>query len=449
MEGQNNSFAQSTVTDVLNPYLSSLDRFGFSYQVGDFYLVAGQQPENITWMLHLTAVWWEIQDLLNLVLPVLKQQACFFRIPKDSSAADDIISGEVGFYQFLKIITIYTSSDIQALNLAEQLIPITGKFTGPEIPSAVPIGGMVYAEYFDPEKFIPSMWPFKAKLPRTIKNENQIIGGKYLIRSLLNAGLKGHVYKAIYLKHYLWFAQCVIKQGRKGIVSDENRRDMHDRLLWQYEVLKLIQPLVRAPKPIDLFKDKDHSYLVMELIKGIQLEEVIKSVYDKSTWLLLSKGKKQQLLDYYIKILGMVEKLHNAGLVHRDLTSFNFIITPENKVVMIDLEMLYDSNRKLPSPAFPKGTFGYRSPQQEMNMEPAAADDIFGLGGLAIRILTNNLPGYMFITYGEGLMEELFKEIGNNHLANLIIQCFSDQPQNRPTLGKLKDSFSTFMAQLS
>ena len=60
--------------------------------------------------------------------------------------------------------------------------------------------------------------------------------------------------------------------------SDEQGRDISDRLAWQWEVQKAWKGMVRIPDVYDLFKVDGDSYLALEYIKGKSLLARIQAV---------------------------------------------------------------------------------------------------------------------------------------------------------------------------
>ena len=72
---------------------------------------------------------------------------------------------------------------------------------------------------------------------------------------------------------------------------------------------------------IDYFKEDDHTYvIVMELLKGENLEDFIKSHGGIS---------KELAFDLMTKILEAFVYAHGKGLVHRDIKPSNIYVTPE------------------------------------------------------------------------------------------------------------------------
>jgi tRNA A-37 threonylcarbamoyl transferase component Bud32 len=426
-----------TRNTIQTDYGNLLTEAGLKFTTNDFFHIVGEAPANPVWRLHLTMVLPDVVNVLVKVLPMLKKYSVTFNVAKNPEIADSILRGAYGIVDFAKVLTVYPLSDKQAVNIAKELVALTSFAEGLEIPTAVPLSKLVYAEYIGSETWKPAMWPFQAPLPKSLKKVDQILHNRYKVTQTLAESVKGSVYKAYYLKRFFLIGICVVKQGRKNVLKDQQRRDISDRLRWQFFLQKELHQILPVPKPIEVFQEEDHFYLTMQFVKGITLEKVIKNLHSQSTWQAVQKENKLKLLGYLEQILHHVETMHGLGLIHRDLSPLNFMVSEKNKIIMIDLEMVYSLKKGFPDPPFEGGTAGFCSIEQYQNLIPTVKEDIFGLGGLMTWILTGHMPEGYDYKNPEHLQLQLDPIIGQYELIRLIVSCYDLDPKQRPTLNQI------------
>lgn len=96
---------------------------------------------------------------------------------------------------------------------------------------------------------------------------------------------------------------------------------------------------------------------------------------------------------YIEQALKGLERLHFAGIVHRDIKPYNLMITNDDRVKIIDFGLSrVRGEEKLAIPGMQVGSPYYAAPEQEKN--PDRADgraDLFSLGVLLYRMLTGRL----------------------------------------------------------
>ncbi len=97
---------------------------------------------------------------------------------------------------------------------------------------------------------------------------------------------------------------------------------------------------------------------------------------------------------YLNQALKGLERLHFAGIVHRDIKPYNLMITSDDRVKIIDFGLSrVRGEEKVAIPGMQVGSPFYAAPEQES--DPRAADgraDLYSLGVLLYRMLTGRLP---------------------------------------------------------
>jgi serine/threonine protein kinase len=96
---------------------------------------------------------------------------------------------------------------------------------------------------------------------------------------------------------------------------------------------------------------------------------------------------------YLVQTLKGLERLHFAGIVHRDIKPFNLMLTSDDRIKIIDFGLSrVRGEEKIAIPGMQVGSPYYAAPEQEK--DPKQADgraDLFSLGIMGYRMLTGQL----------------------------------------------------------
>jgi hypothetical protein len=124
--------------------------------------------------------------------------------------------------------------------------------------------------------------------------------------------------------------------------------------------------------------------LVLEDVEGETLE---RHVMD-----LACEGRHvpiETLLAWGGQLASILETIHEHGLVYTDLKSSNLIVSPDNDLKLLDLEL---AAYRAEAVEYRFGTRGYSSPQQVGHAPASIADDVYGLGAVLYFIATAAEP---------------------------------------------------------
>ncbi|MGN7722634.1 protein kinase/lanthionine synthetase C family protein [Chitinophaga sp. 22620] len=264
------------------------------------------------------------------------------------------------------------------------------------------------------------------------KKGGKRIGYYYIILKSLKESRKNDVVKCIYIKGLTNFGLCVIKEGSRGDTKDKHGRDIQDRLKWQRELHDRLAKKVRMPKLLGSFEENGNYYLVMEYIKGKPLHSIIRRSKDLRKSLLGGEADGIRMLRYLEQMVQVVRDLHENGVVHRDVTINNFMVMPNDKIAVIDMELSYSLTEQYPDPPFTLGTFGYMSPEQEQTATPTVKEDIFAVGAILLHAWTNISP-YKFAGMPmEDLVQAVPFFVEEADIASIILQCMNKDAHMRP-----------------
>jgi len=457
---------------IIDDYSIILDRLGLDYKHVEYYWQVGEIEQVQGWILHLSVVWSQIVSLTDIVIPLLLENAIPFKIVKDKDTANSLLNGEFGQSQVGKVISIYPANVGQTVALAKQLIPLTDAFKGPAIPTDIHLGGILYTRYgsFNPiirpdtsgrtvkliydaqgqlipdTQHIPFVllngieWPFSEMASPIVPKPKNVFHDIYKPIQILKSDTKGNVIKSLYLKNHFFVKWCVIKQGKKNMWVDGAGRDITDRLAWQKVLYEQLHDMVPLPKILDFFVEQGDTHLAMEFIKGPSLYECILELNSKcNSWGLLSLKSRLFILDRLLEMIEIIERIHQKGFVHRDITPVNFLVNKKNKLFLIDIELAYSLREKIPHPPFELGTNGFMSPEQLAVKIPTIKEDIYGLGATLITLLIGLPPMCFSISNKALLRDNLYFFLRNNDIVELIASCLDRDPAMRPIVRHIYD----------
>ncbi|HEX7833151.1 MAG TPA: serine/threonine-protein kinase [Thermoanaerobaculia bacterium] len=213
------------------------------------------------------------------------------------------------------------------------------------------------------------------------------LDGKYKILSRLGIGGMGEVYKVV---HVHLNAIRVIKLMRSNIASDAGA---HERFLREARLAtKIHHPSVAALFDFSTLEDGSH-YMVWEYIEGINLHELIDQRGPLSA---------RYAARVAIQALHGLDAVHRAGIVHRDISPENIMITRdddgEERVKIIDLGIAKssgteDNNTKT---GMFVGKWKYCSPEHLGMLPPGeridGRADLYSFGIVLYEMLTGVPP---------------------------------------------------------
>lgn len=226
--------------------------------------------------------------------------------------------------------------------------------------------------------------------PGTILN-----GGKYIIEKKIGAGGFGITYMA---RHSTLDKKFAIKEF---FMSGYNVRDNttnhvslqglevkdFDRIRQNF--INEAQTLARlnnvaVVKVIDIFDENGTSYMVMPFVEGVTLQSIV----EKN-----GPMKYEMAVNYIVQICETLTYIHSKSILHRDVTPDNVIVTPDEKIVLID----FGSARKFVNNKTQRHTTivkpGYAPLEQHSaTSRKGAFTDIYSVGAVFYYLLTGERP---------------------------------------------------------
>jgi outer membrane protein assembly factor BamB len=136
----------------------------------------------------------------------------------------------------------------------------------------------------------------------------------------------------------------------------------------------------------DLGESGEDTYLTMELASGGNFADLGPLEDDP--------GQQDALLDSATRVAEALAYVHGRGMVHRDLTPGNILLTTERvpKVMDFGLVQLAQASRDLTRTGYTLGTPHYMSPEQARGQEVGPASDLYSLGCVLYKTITGRPP---------------------------------------------------------
>ena len=153
------------------------------------------------------------------------------------------------------------------------------------------------------------------------------------------------------------------------------------RFLEEARVLKSLSDLKNIVNVLDLFQENNSAYLVMEYLDGRSLKEhVIKN----------GKFPAQEFLRQIRPLMEDIHRMHQRGVVHRDIAPDNIILLPDGQMKLIDFGAArsFFGDRSM-TVVVKKG---FAPVEQYLTKGSTAATDVYALAASIYYCITGTVP---------------------------------------------------------
>jgi serine/threonine protein kinase len=286
-------------------------------------------------------------------------------------------------------------------------------------------GGASLADYLVERKLL-TRWHCKGLAAG--KHKGYFLG-KYKLLEHLGTGGMSSVYLA---EHVLMHQRRAIKVLPRSRVKDSSYLARF-RLEAQATARLDHRNIVRA---YDIDNDKDQHYIVMEYVRGRDLQTIVKD--DGPLPLDLA-------CRYIIQSAEGLEHAHEIKLIHRDIKPANLLVDDRGVVKLLDLGLALFTNSEVASLTIAHnenvlGTADYLSPEQALNSHSVDhRADIYSLGCTFYYLLTGHPPfpdgtlAQRISKHQSQMPEDLRKDRPEcpRDLADICVKMMQKKPQNR------------------
>jgi len=168
--------------------------------------------------------------------------------------------------------------------------------------------------------------------------------------------------------------------------SEHPTQSCLDRLANEYELREELAS-TWALRPLELVHERDRTILLLENPGGEPLDRLLGAPMELG-----------QLVRFAIGIAAALAKLHQRGLVHKDIKPANILVNCTDTQVRLTgfgLATRLQRERQAPEPIETiAGTLAYMAPEQtgRMNRSIDSRSDLYSLGATLYQMVTGSLP---------------------------------------------------------
>jgi len=440
-------------------------------------------PQNVVpqqgWKIHVSATPANANDVLERVTSVLfKSPETDFKFVLDMSLLFLVNSKNWSRGGSGKFITIYPSDSNLFLELIEKIHQATKDLQGPYILSdhRYTKSGVVYYRYggmrrydvlnVEGERVSMLVGPDGSEIPderlaypitpswasellpvekpaQDAAATNILNQGRYRVEDVLHFTNAGGIYKAT---DEQTGQAVVIKEARPYVSSTPDGCDAVAMLKKEHRLLSVIQNEGIAPKPIELFQEWEHWFLVEEYVDGTPL-----SVHSASNNVLLrTRPEREDYEEWYenfralsLNLIRIVNTLHSRNIVFSDLSPNNLIVLREDMgLKIIDFEGAYEIGIDRATGLY---TPGFISDNRLAGGSAAMEDDYYAMGAVLMSYL---FPVNSLFHLKPQAKQEIMSRIQGDTLlpepvGKMILGLMNGDPAQRPRSAEVLDVFDS------
>ncbi|QKW19378.1 protein kinase/lanthionine synthetase C family protein [Kitasatospora sp. NA04385] len=374
------------------------------------------------WKLHVSAASSVAVEVLSAVAAAVADDPCAFKFTADREKLHELNSRNSERGSAGKFLTVYPGDDEQFRRLAEELHRATAGMPGPVILSDRPYrpGSLVHYRYgaFAGRSVLGNDGAYRSMLrapggalvedvrgavyrrPPWVADPVEgagsttgggrapggvLLDGRWALTAALRHGAKGGVFLG---SDRITGAEVVVKQARAHIEVDRAGTDARTALRHEAELLGRLADSGLTPRVHALVEQQDSLFLVQDRVPGQALGSWVAARLRRDGTPDVPWAEAGPMA---LALLDLVERVHRRGLVLRDLSPGNVLVTPDGDVRLVDLELAVPAGVLAGS----AGTPGYRAPEHSgphRTGRAARSTDLYALGGLYFLLATGHDP---------------------------------------------------------
>ena len=210
------------------------------------------------------------------------------------------------------------------------------------------------------------------------KTEKIYIRNRYQIKKVLNRGGFGITYLAkdvklcqeVVLKKY-YSEEKVYEKGKKDFLREAR-------------ILSSLFEVKEVVKVFDYFEEDKEAYIVMEYVSGIPLRQYAENNVELMNF--------EEAWTFLLPIMNALQKVHEKGLIHRDISPDNIIVRKDGSLKLIDFgSARHYTEDKITMTAIVKK--GYAPPEQYMKRgRQGPWTDVYSVCATIYEMITGVIP---------------------------------------------------------
>ena len=210
-------------------------------------------------------------------------------------------------------------------------------------------------------------------------SEGTILINRYQLEETLGSGGMSVVYRA---RDLTLERTVAIKILRKDYSSNENFREQFHREA--KAAANLTHPNIVTIHDFGLDAE-NRLFIVMEYVPGIDLKDLMQR---------RGRFNIDDAITLMVQACAGVGYAHRAGLVHCDIKPQNMLITPDNRLKVVDFGIARALASIQPDERSEVvwGSPQYFSPEQAAGKAPSPSSDVYSLGVVLYEMITGQLP---------------------------------------------------------
>jgi len=228
-----------------------------------------------------------------------------------------------------------------------------------------------------------------------------VLNDRYTVERVIGEGGFGITYKGYdkkfdipvaikeYFPHSMVMRDTSGERGNTLLPYDGRNKELYEKYLARFfseaRTLAKLQSIPGVVHVQDYFNENGTAYIVMEYVDGKNLKEYAKE-----------KGGRissEEALDLFYPVATALGELHKHGILHRDISPDNIMVTKEGKVTLIDLgasRELGDDQRTMTVLLKP----GYSPLEQyTTGAKQGPYSDLYSFCASFYRVITGKTPG--------------------------------------------------------
>ncbi|MFB7666511.1 class IV lanthionine synthetase LanL [Kitasatospora sp. NPDC056138] len=432
------------------------------------------------WKLHVSATPLAAAVTLARAAEVLIAHGANFKFAGTLNRVTELVSARYARGGGGKFITVYPNDDEQFRLLAEELHRATVGLPGPAVLSdrrylpdsqvhyrygvfhAAPRltnDGSYASRLTDPDGrpvpdernawFSPPPWaenPFPDREPTPPLSSAALrpvlLNDRYLVRGAIRHANKGGVYRA---EDGRTGEQVIVKQARAHVGATVEGLDVRDLLRREAAMLDRFSRQGVAPRVVEVFEQQGSVLLVQESVPGASLRRTVARRLSETGHACADDRDAAVLVE---GLIGLVAAAHGEGVTLNDFNPNNVMVTPDGRLLLIDLEMAAREGERWVLGATP----GYAAP--ELLATEAIAPclpttvDLYALGATVLHALSGADPllaeDHPEPRPTEGRVAALVGLLARDHapvrrFAPLVLGLMRDEPKQRWSLDRARE----------